>query len=225
MRQFLLLALLICLTKSFGQSDYQFGILPAFNLNAGLENGYKLNFKLESRQAFEQGLFEDSNPFEYDYILTDFTSLAAKKVAYNKTIAIGYLFRVRGDRIVHRSIQQFIITQSLEGLKLSHRIATDQTFESAGKPEFRLRYRLASQFALNGQTVDPREFYLKVNNEYLNQLDGGDYDLEVRLTPFLGYTFTDNKKLEVGLDYRLNSFVDGPGSHRFWIAVNYYLSL
>lgn len=218
-----LILLLIC--PALAQSDYQFGALPAINLNKSLDKGYKINFKVESRQAFQQGLFEDSNAFEYDYILTDFTTLGAKKVDFNKTIALGYLFRVRGDRIVHRSIQQYIWTKDYEGVKLSHRLASDQTFEAAGKPEFRLRYRLASQIALNGQSADPGEFYLKINNEYLNQLDGGDYDLEVRLTPFIGYLFSNDKKLELGLDYRVNSFVDDPSSHRFWIAVNYYLSL
>lgn len=225
MRGVLFVVLLMILSPALGQSEYAFGLLPAINLNKKLENDFKINFKIESRQTFEQGLFRDSNPFEYDYILTDFTTLGAKKVGYNKTVALGYLLRVRGKRLIHRSIQQYIWTKSLDGVKLSHRIATDQTFEDMRKPEFRLRYRLASQIALNGLSVDPGEFYLKINNEYLNELDGGDYDLEVRLMPFLGYTFADTQKLELGLDYRINSFIDGPSSHRFWIAINYYLSL
>ncbi|NQX77967.1 DUF2490 domain-containing protein [Gilvibacter sp.] len=221
----LFLVVLVFSTTIYGQSEYQFGILPAINLNKGLKQGYKINFKVESRQTFEQGLFEDDNPFEYDYILTDFTTLLAKKVAYNKTVTVGYLFRVRGDQIVHRSIQQYIWTNNLPRFRLSHRIAADQTFNSQSAPEFRLRYRLASQIPFNGETVDPKEFYVKVNNEYLNQFESGSYDLEVRLTPFLGYSITDKKKLEFGLDYRVNSFLDGPASHRFWIALNYYLSL
>lgn len=208
-----------------GQSEYAFGALPSLNLNKDLGKGYKLNFELESRQVHKQGLFEESNPFGYDYILTDFTNILAKEVAFNKTIAIGYLFRVRGRRIIHRSIQQYIWTKEYEGVKIAHRVATDQTFESSANPQFRFRYRLASQIALNGHSADPGEFYLKINNEYLNQLDRGDYDLEVRLTPFLGYTFTNTQKLEFGMDYRVNSFLNDSALHLFWIAINYYLSL
>lgn len=220
----MLLALVIS-ASTYGQSEYQFGILPAVNLNKGLNHGYKINFKVESRQGFKAGLFEEDNPFDYQYILTDLTTLVAKKVAYNKTLALGYLFRIRGEQIVHRSIQQYIWTNNLARFRLSQRIATDQTFTANSAPQFRLRYRLASQIPFNGETVDPKEFYLKINHEYLNQFESGEYDLEIRLVPFVGYSMTDTEKLEFGLDYRINSFIDGPASHRFWIALNYYLSL
>ena len=224
MKRFLIILFLTCFQTLSAQSDFQFGLLPSLNFNKSLHNEVKLNFKLESRQALQQGFFRDSNPISYDYILTDLSGLAAKKIAINKTVAIGYLIRFRDGDIVHRSIQQFIISKDYSGLKLAHRFAADQTFQKQQSGIFRLRYRLSSQIALSGLNVDPNELYFKLNNEYLNAFSSGDYDLEIRLMPFLGYVFTNDKKIEIGLDYRLNSFLNDVPSHRFWIGVNWYQS-
>ena len=225
MRSLLFLILLLTVSFSFGQSEYQFGLLPSFNLNKSLPNDFKLNFELELRQQLERGVFGVSGVEGYDYILTDLTFVGAKRVGVNTSLATGYLFRIRGEDIIHRSIQQFIYTKKLPSFKLSHRVVADQTYQIDQNPIFRFRYRLATEFPLNGQSVDPGEFYLKVNNEYLNIFDSGDYDLEVRATPFLGYTLTANQKFEFGLDYRISSFLDGPSSQDFWIAINWYQSL
>lgn len=219
---------LLLFVFSFGltsaQSDFQFGLLPSLNFNKKLPNEIRLNFKLESRQALQQGFFESNNPIAYDYLLTDLSFLGAKKIAINKTVAIGYLIRFREGQMVHRSIQQFIVSNDFSGFRLSHRFTTDQTFEQDQAPIFRVRYRVSSQIALNGLKVDPKEFYLKMNNEYLNAFEGNDYDLEIRVGPFIGYTFSQDKKMELGLDYRLNSFLNHVPSHRFWIGVNWYQS-
>jgi len=207
------------------QNSYQAGFLPSINLNKKLPGDYKLNFKLESRQEIAKGFFNQSSNYSYNYLLTDFSLITAKKIAINKTIAIGYLARLREGELIHRGIQQFIITKAYSGFKLSHRIATDQTFTSSEATEYRFRYRLSSAISLNGQSVDPKEFYLKINNEYLNSFENKDYDLEIRLVPMLGYQFSNTNKLEFGLDYRINAFLKGNTRHRFWLGVNWYLSI
>ncbi|MEM7186523.1 MAG: DUF2490 domain-containing protein [Bacteroidota bacterium] len=225
MKGILLFFALLATVTAVGQTEYQFGLLPSFNLNKKLSNDFALNFELESRQQLSQGLFSDSNAFDFEYILTDLTLIAGKKIAANQTVTLGYLFRIRDGQGIHRSIQQFIVTKKFTGLKLSQRFATDQTFEKNKSTAFRLRYRIATEIPLNGQSVDVGEFFLKLNNEYLNQLEASTYDLEVRLTPFLGYTISGNQKFELGLDYRISSFLEGPASHKFWIGMNWYQSL
>lgn len=209
----------------FGQSSFQFGILPSVNLSKGLPHDFKVNFKIESRQEFKSGTFNGDRKGNYNYLLTDFQTIVAKNVALNKSAALGYFIRFRGEQVVHRSIQQFIINSNYPGLRLSHRFAADQTFTPLKAPVFRLRYRIAKEVALSGQTVDPKEFYLKFSNEYLNEWQGGTYDLEIRVLPFLGYAFNPGGKLELGLDYRLDTFVSGPPRHRFWIGLNFYKSI
>ncbi len=204
------------------QSSYQFGVLPSINVNKKLPQNFKLNCKLSSRHLLKKGFFEKPSDFKYQYLLTDFAVLAARKVGFHKSLALGYLIRLKEGKTVHRSIQQFIITKSYTGVKLSHRITSDQTYEAEERTSFRLRYRLSSAIALQGHAVDSKEFYLKLNNEYLNFWQSKSYDLEIRILALLGYQFTDQKKVELGLDYRINSFIANSSENRFWISINWY---
>lgn len=212
-------------TACFTQNSFQFGLLPAINLNKKLENDWKLNLKIESRQILKEGFFENENAFDYNYALTDFALVGAKKVSWNSSLAAGYLMRIKEGKRVDRLIQQFVIKRKFTGLRIAHRFSTDQTFEKEESIEIRVRYRISTEFPLSGQSVDPREFYIKINHEYLNKFQDGDYDLEIRLAPFLGFVFSDNNKLESGLDYRLSSFLDDDSKSRFWINIGWYISL
>ena len=181
--------------------------------------------KTESRQEFKSGFFGEPSSANYDYLLTDIALLAAKKIDLDKSIAFGYLARIRQGKMVQRSIQQLIWTQELEVIKLGHRLSADQTYEDGADTEFRLRYRISTLVPTSGRSVDPGEFYWKFNNEYLNSWEGSDYDLEVRMAPYLGFKFSESNKLELGLDYRLDSFINNSSRHRFWTAINWYLTL
>ncbi|NND34015.1 MAG: DUF2490 domain-containing protein [Saprospiraceae bacterium] len=147
-----------------------------------------------------------------------------KKDSYKSNLGDGFLIRLREGKLINRIVQQFIITKKYPGLLLSHRFAFDQTFSRDTSTEFRLRYRLSSEIPLNGQSVDAREFYIKLSNEYLNSFQRDNYDLEIRLSPFLGYELKDSQKLELGLDFRINSFLNGSPASRFWIGFNWYQS-
>jgi len=225
MRLILYTGFLFIAFNSCAQSSYQFGLLPAFNLNKKLNNGWKINTKIESRQLLKEGVFKEPTTFDYQHGLLDIAIVGSKKIGINNSLATGYLIRFRDGEQLHRLIQQYTITNRLPGFRLAHRIASDQSFQKDKDPGIRLRYRLSVEFPLNGQTVDPQEFYIKINHEYLNAFQSGDYDLETRLSCMPGYKITDNNKLEFGLDYRLSSFIDGPSKNRFWIALNWYVAI
>lgn len=207
------------------QSTYQIGVLPSVNLNKKMNNNWTLNTKLESRQLFQRGEFNGTADKEYNYVLTDMSLIAAKKVGLNSRIAGGYLIRLEDGDFFHRFIQQYVIVQKLSGWRLAHRIMSDQTFSKIEKPDIRLRYRITSEIPLNGEAVDPGEFYLKLNNEYVNSLQGKEYDLEIRLIPILGYDITDNFKIESGLDYRVNSFFNNSTIHSYWMTFNLFIEM
>jgi hypothetical protein len=209
----LLLLLSIGIAVS-AQDNVQWGTLPSVNANIGLENDWKANLKWESRQVFDEDAFS--------YGLSDFSLLFARKVGLNNSLAGGYLIRVHPEYTAHRSIQQFTIVQTLPSIRLAHRLASDQTFRSGRAPQWRLRYRIATELPLNGQEVDPREAYFKINHEYLNVFQTDRYDLEVRLVPTIGYAFTDNNKLEVGCDIRTDGFLSGTPDHTVWFGVSWY---
>lgn len=207
------------------QSTYQVGGLPSINLNYKLKNDWSFNFKIESRQLLQRGTFNGGSDKNYKYVLTDFSLIAAKKVGLNSRISGGHLFRFREGNAIHRLIQQYTVTQKLPRFRLAHRFVTDQTFSHAEATAYRLRYRLATEIPLNGQSADPKEFYLKISNEYVNSIQNADYDLEIRFVPLLGYAITEKHKIEVGLDYRVNSFLNQYARHSFWTSLNWFIEI
>lgn len=220
-----ILVLLQLLCSVYAQSTYQLGGLPSLNLNTKLKNDWSLNTKIESRQLFQRGEINGNAEKEYKYVLTDFSVITAKKVGLNSRIAGGYLIRFRGGELYHRLIQQYVIVQKMSGFRLAHRVLSDQTFAKIEKPEIRFRYRITSEIPLNGESVDPNEFYVKLNNEFINSFQALEYDLEIRLIPLLGYDITDNFKIESGLDYRVNSFLNNSTKHGYWMTINLFIDI
>lgn len=221
---FILMAVFLTVA-GFAQSTYTLGTLPKFNVNKSLPGGYGVNFKTESRLLFAKGTFEGDWESAFEHGLTEVSLIGSKKAGLANKIAGGYLIRFRDGRIIHRAIQQFSLMSRFNGFRLGHRFSADQSFAGDQKPEIRLRYRLATDLPLNGKVVDPREFYLKLSNEYLNAFQGDDYDLEIRVTPVLGYVFSDENKLEFGPDYRVSSFIGSTTKNSFWFKLSWYLRL
>ncbi|HNR08258.1 MAG TPA: DUF2490 domain-containing protein [Saprospiraceae bacterium] len=219
------LATLWLIPSAFAQSTYRIGGLPSLNLNLKLNNDWSLNTKLESRQQFRSGEWNGKAIDQYEYLLTDLSLIAAKKIGLNSRLAGGYLVRSGEGEWFHRFIQQFVVVQKLSGFRLAHRILSDQTFSKHEKPGFRFRYRISSEIPLNGESVDEGELYLKINNEYINSLQAMEYDLEIRLTPLLGYDITESFKIETGPDYRINSFINGNTRHSIWMMLNFFIEI
>lgn len=201
------------------------GGLPSLNFNKKLKNDWSLNSKIESRLLFQRGEINGDVDKNFNYVLTDFSLIGAKKIGLNSRIAVGYLIRFEEGVLNHRFIQQYVIVQKLSGFRLAHRFLSDQTFSASEEPEFRLRYRLTSELPLNGESVDPGEYYLKINNEYINSLQAMEYDLEIRLIPLIGYDISERFKIETGLDYRVNSFLTNNTRHSYWMTLNFFIEI
>ncbi len=215
----------LCMQDAHAQGAYQFGMLPAVNVNGKLNKGWSVNTKIESRQLLQRGDAEGGVSREYAYLLTDLSLIVARKVGLNTRLAGGYLIRFEDGGVVHRFIQQYIQVQQLGGSRLAHRVVCDQTFSSVEEAAFRLRYRITSEIPLDGKVVDPGEFYLKLNNEYLNSLQASEYDLQIRLVPLLGYDLRHSFKIEAGLDYRVDGFLHNSATHELWMTLNVFIEV
>ncbi len=224
---FLLSVTLMLLFKSaaWSQGMYRAGILPQINMNMPLNKQWRLNTRLESRQFFSEGRFGNMFKAAYRYGLTDIALVASRSTGVNSSAGAGYLIRFEDRVMVHRFIQQYSHVKAYDLFRLGQRISTDQTIRSNEPVEFRLRYRISLERALNGKEVDPEEFYCRLNNEYLLSLQGGVSDLESRLLPALGYAVNDNNKFEAGLDYRLGDFVSGASDNQLWLLLSWYVNI
>lgn len=209
----------------FAQSTFQLGSLPSLNFNKKLKNDWSLNSKIESRLLFQQGEINGDVNKKVNYVLTDISLIGAKKIGLNSRIAGGYLIRLENGSLYHRFIQQYVIIQKLSEFRLAHRFLSDQTISTSEEPEYRLRYRITSEIPLNGQSVDKGEFYVKINNEYINSIQVMEYDLEIRVIPLIGYDISERFKIETGLDYRVNSFLTNNTRHSYWMTLNLFLEI
>jgi len=203
---------------SFAQN--QIGIIPQINTNFKLDKNWKLNAKIEGRQLFFQ------NPYPAELNQTKFERLDLEVVATRSkgkgAVGGGYLLRRANGSFTHRFIQQYSITQKLVASRLAHRFRTDQTFEKDDAIQLRLRYRISWEKPLNGQSVDPREFYLKLNNEYFGILQNAAANLEIRGLASLGFNLSDNNQIETGIDYRVEKLIGTDTEHKLFLNIGLY---
>ena len=207
------------------QANYRTGTLPQVNLNIKLSDTWKLNTKLESRQIFFEKQPDSPTSRGFRYERTDLSAVLTKKVSADNAVGGGYLVRFADSAFTHRLIQQFSHVSTLEVISLAHRIVTDQTFSTKEAPEFRARYRLGLEMPFEGQKVDRGEFYGKVNNEYLGIWSDHEADLEIRGLFSLGYNATDDNKIELGVEYRVNEFDSPAKAQQFWLTIGWFVSI
>jgi len=179
----------------------------------------------ESRQILAEGDFSDSPEFDYQNSLTDISLFGSRKTGLNNKMAAGYQLRLRDGDIIHRLNEQFTLVRKFRRFRLGQRFAADQTFKPDEDMTLRLRYRATPEIPLQGDAADVGEFYVKINNEYLNEFQNGEHELEIRLAPLLGHIISSRSKMEYGIDYRISLLMAGETEHTFWISLNWYFSM
>jgi hypothetical protein len=216
--------LLLPIFTVWSQGIYSAGVLPQINLNVPLIKDWRLNAKVESRQLFSKRQFDKNFKTTYRYDLTDIAFIASIKAGANSSLGMGYMIRFRDNAVTHRFIQQYSIVKKHDQFRFGHRISTDQTIRNNNSVQLRLRYRVGLERALNGTDVDPKEFYFKLNNEYIFSNEGNDRDFELRLIPAFGYAFNEYNKVECGIDYRVSEFMAGASRNQFWLYLGWFIS-
>lgn len=218
----LLFTAFLSLFWCYGQDRYQAGAMASVNTKVSIGRFHALNTKLESRQFFFDGPSGISAGNGFRYERADLEMIFNTQLGPLSSVGVGYLFRLVDDhQVVHRAIQQYATVQRFTGIRLAHRFRTDQTWED-GSFRFRFRYRWSLEKALSGLEIDPKEFYLKINNEYLPTFESSNSDIEIRALASLGFNFSDDMKLETGIDYRAEQIVSPDTEHQCWLALGWY---
>jgi hypothetical protein len=221
MKQLIFLSCAVFLSiKSYGQN--QVGLIPQINPDFKLGNSWKVNAKVEGRQIFIQNPFPAGNK-EREFERLDLEFIATTDLDPLHAVGGGYLIRRSGKSFTHRFIQQYSITRNLSGSRMSHRFRTDQTFEKVAPIQLRVRYRVSWEKPLDGLELDPGEFYIKLNNEYLGILQEAKGDVEIRGLASLGFDISDKNQIETGIDYRAETLVGSP-THKLFLNIALYHS-
>ncbi|MEZ4984232.1 MAG: DUF2490 domain-containing protein [Saprospiraceae bacterium] len=217
--------IILCLAGAtlLAQAPYRAGILPRVNVSTTLSPRWKLNTAVESRQQLVNSRNEDT--FGYQYLLTDAIQFASFQTTAHQQAGIGYTLRLASETTIHRLSLLYTFNHKGRNYRLGHRIVWDGTFSHGQPPVWRLRYRHSWEFPLNGDAVDPGEFYFKASNEYLGIFEAGTTDMEWRLLPFLGFEINDNHKIETGPDYRLDGILQSAPRHTCWWGIVWFVAL
>jgi hypothetical protein len=223
----LILLLCACFGRTaIAQAGYRAGILPQINLTTDLARNWRANLRIESRQIFSEGTFSDSeNRGAYRYERTDIAGLVLLKTDVGATIGAGYMIRFEDGTQAHRFTQQYSSVGRLGTWRTGQRVTVDQTIRRGEPTVFRFRYRLSAEIPLQGQSVDPGEWYAKINNEYLGILEGWALGLEIRAVGVIGLNISDRNKLELGPDYRTSPFAPGAQQHQFWLYLGWFVTI
>lgn len=222
--------LLICLFIFFSyhadaQKEIWAGILPGITVSKSLNDSWRIHFRAENRQKFFHNSPSDPSRFDYEYLLTDLSVSVSKKTGLSNSLFTGYLIRFTGDKTIHRFTQQFNLVNSISSIKLAQRFAVEEFFSKHETPRIRIRYRVVSEFPLQGRKTDPGEFYLKVGSEFLWAYQSEKTSNELRISPSAGLLVTQNHRLEAGVDYRTPSLFDKLNQNYFWLTLNWFIMI
>lgn len=198
------------------------GIFPEISLTKKISQQNKLNVKIENQEVvFNNRDTEFENP-QLTHYRTDLMLFFDRSLRPGVSVALGVFHRFQDNEDGNRIIQQLAVLQRMRNLRINHRFRTDQTFTRKDDFELRFRYRFSVEIPLEGDEVDPTEFYLVVSEEPIFSSKGGEFEIENRTALALGKLFNSNEKLEWAVDYRTDGFIQEGFRTRLWAKISYY---
>lgn len=206
-----------CVSKVYCQSNFDSGFLPKVVFSNKVSDKVNWVHSLESRAI----IYDDKYPFSHN--LVDVSSILSLKTNLNQSFNFGYIIRFWDSETIHRTFQHYNFVNQFLSIKVGHRLAFEQFYQTKKQITFRTRYRVSAEKPLNGERVDVKEFYIKLGNEYL--YDFKTNDLEIRVTPNLGFKASKKDKIEFGLDYRLGRFLNNNTKNNLWFRTTWYISI
>ena len=201
----------------------QFGIVPSYNAEINLGQYLTVDAKIQNRFLLYRNPVDDGiKRSGFDH--TGIQAVATARKGALKDFGIGYLFRWdnREGGFVHRTIEEYTIERKLGSLSLEHRIRADQTYQSKEGVRHRIRYRLGMEKPLKGVDLDPKEYYLAFNNEYVGSYQDGLAHVEIRFLSAIGYNFSMDEQIEVGLDYRATNLMEHTSKNILWLNIGWH---
>lgn len=198
------------------------GIFPEVSLTKKVNDQIKLNFKVENQEIiFNNQDTETENP-QFTHYRTDLMMFLDRSIMPGVSVSLGVFHRFQENEDGNRIIQQLSILQRMRNLRINHRFRTDQTFIKNDDLEVRFRYRFSIEIPLEGDEVNPGEFYTVLSEEPIFSFKGGDFEIENRLAVALGKLINSQEKLEWALDYRTDGYIQEGFRTRLWIKISYY---
>lgn len=174
-------------------------------LNYEVSGGYSHNFSIQNRNYIY-----NNESLQLNVRQVDFVHFSNYKIEDNQSLALGILYRSRnifdGGTNEVRLTQQYNLQSKPYVIRYGHRLRSEQRLNQHITIH-RFRYRFSLDFPLQGEKLDVGEPYFVGNLESLlsvAKMKQPQYD--TRLTINFGWQLTNNTKLQIGSEYRLEDF-------------------
>lgn len=226
MRGILVIILVFSMLSLMAQNgNFVAGLSPELSVSYKINERYKFSSKIESFHFSYDPEGSGSSSWRHRYDGTDLQFFLQRKIGVFQGIALGYQYGIVSEgQGSHRSILQYTFVDRMAGMIMGHRVRTDQTYYHDRSPKFRLRYRISLEIPLQGQELDPKEFFLYVSEEPVYSWQKSSGEFQNNVTGFLGYYTGSKDKIQLGLDYRTALSAE-PVKQVLWLKIAYYLNL
>lgn len=178
---------------------------PEFSLNHKFSDNYKANLGFAARHF----VFKKNDIF-FKNRQVQVSHFSTWSLSYNNSISFGIMYRNRewfdDSNNELRLTQQFNYTKQQNSIRFGHRFRNEQRIFNHSTIH-RLRYRFALDAPLQGEKLDLGETYIVANTEFLLSLNASEKPaIDNRITSQIGWQTSEHLKLQIGLQYRFESF-------------------
>lgn len=226
---FFAIAFILCLPHLLHAQSPLLRWEPEFSYTWSPYDRWSFNTKVGGRNTWIVRQDNEINQTNYDWRHLEAHFFATYALFGGNRLGAGYQYRWESpffedhSGYEHRLMQQYAFVTFTGALRITHRIRAEQQISDDGFDN-RFRYRFSYDFPLNGQQLDPGETYLILSDEVLWSVNAYDNELDNRIYVGIGWFFSDQRKLEIGLQYRLEAINKESAESIFHFNTAYYLN-
>lgn len=199
---------------------------PGISVTKKIDSRWSYNMSLSGRQRFTNYGEGESN------IKTDrweIKSFGTYTLFGGKKLSLGYMYRTVDPFELetgweHRITQQFAFITNFGGYRLGNKFRIEQRIRSSNYLT-RLRYAVSNDFPLQGESLDPKEFYLIGGNELVYAFNSLGDELENRFSLGIGRLIQGGQKFQFSLQSRYSDLISTNRDHIIQVETVYYFSL
>ncbi|SMG46924.1 Protein of unknown function [Marivirga sericea] len=199
---------------------------PGVSLTKKIDSRWSYNISLSGRQRFTN-FGEGEKNFKTDR--WEVKSFGTYTLFGRRKLSVGYMYRTvdpfeSETGWEHRITQQFAFITTLGGYRLGNKFRIEQRIRSSNYLT-RIRYAISNDFPLQGESLDPKEFYLIGGNELVYAFNSLGDELENRFSLGIGRLMPGGRKIQFSVASRYSDLISSERDHIIQFESVYYFNL
>lgn len=199
---------------------------PLVSFTKKIDSRWSYNISLSGRQRFTD-YGEGEKNFKTDR--WEVRGFGTYTLFGSKKLSLGYMYRSYDPfepeiGWEHRITQQFAFITNFGGYRLGNKFRIEQRIRSSDYLT-RLRYAISNDFPLQGENLDPNEFYLIAGNELVYAFNRIGDELENRFSLGIGRLLKGGQKIQFSAVSRNSDLISIDRDHIIQFESVYYFSL